>query len=95
MQCLHSPLHIARNIYYWNLERFAHVVVEVPEGTTKAIAKRTGKEGGRSVPWGLVRWIHMAKILGILGFVAIMSGWSVPVRALVALAVFTIDHWLR
>lgn len=38
-----APIHILRNIKYWDLERFADAVVEVPEGSMSAEVRRTGK----------------------------------------------------
>lgn len=38
-----APLHVLRNIKYWDLERFADAVVEVPEGSMTAEVRRTGK----------------------------------------------------
>jgi len=35
-----EPLNTLQNLSYLNLEKFADVIVEVPEGSTKAIAKR-------------------------------------------------------
>eukprot|EP00455_Lapot_gusevi_P018193 TRINITY_DN1987_c0_g1_i6.p1 TRINITY_DN1987_c0_g1~~TRINITY_DN1987_c0_g1_i6.p1 ORF type:complete len:152 (-),score=23.80 TRINITY_DN1987_c0_g1_i6:67-474(-) len=31
-----APLQSIRSLFYWDLERFAHVVVDVPPGTTQA-----------------------------------------------------------
>ena len=38
-----APLHVLRNIKYWNLEKFADAVVEVPEGSMTAEVRRTRK----------------------------------------------------
>jgi len=35
-----EPLNTLQNISYLNLEKFADVIVEVPEGSTKAVPKR-------------------------------------------------------
>ena len=41
-----APLRLFRALRYWNLERFADAVVEVPDGTTRAVV-RPGPARGR------------------------------------------------
>jgi len=78
-----TVLALVQSLYYWDLTRFADVIVEVPTG--QRAAKVTRKKSTRPAEW--VRHAHAVCVLALAGYLA-LSGCIPMAMVVVALALY-------
>lgn len=96
-----GPLHPFRSLFYWRLQRFADVLVHVPQGTAHAVVRTAPPGALRSMrPPAFMMYSHTAIVLCVCAALLATADWRVDTgdvssRLLLVLVLVLVQLWLR